>query len=198
MGITQIAKKIGSLIMGQKIIYPISYSSMYSEAEINPSKLKEVWTISDKIKANKAKYEGVATQFNNGMEWWFVAVIHAMESGCKFTTHLHNGDPLTARTVQVPKGRPLGQPPFTWEESAIDALRLMRYDKMTDWSMEECLNRLEKYNGLGYKKRGIPSPYLWSYTQFYTKGKFVADGKFDPNAVSKQAGCVAILKALGV
>jgi len=38
-----------------------------------------------------------------------------------FKLHLHNGDPLTARTVNVPKGRPkTGQPPFAWGISAKD------------------------------------------------------------------------------
>lgn len=176
----------------------MTYSEMYEQAQINPSKFGELRLIADKIKLNKDRYQGVASNFGD-MPYWFVAVIHTMEGGGKFTTHLHNGDPLTARTIQVPKGRPLmGNPPFTWEESAIDALKLMRYDKVTGWEMQDCLERLEKYNGLGYKKRGVNSPYLWSYTQFYQKGKFVADGKYDPDAVSKQPGCVAIIKSLQV
>lgn len=198
MVLANLGKLIGSLFGGQKEAKAMTYSQMYLEAEISPGKLGELRAVCDKIKSNLGRYEAVAGSFGD-MPWWFVAVIHFMEGGGKFSTHLHNGDPLTARTVQIPKGRPLnGQPPFTWEESAIDALRLMRYDKMTGWGIEDCLNRLEKYNGLGYKKRNVPSPYLWSYTQFYKAGKFVADGKYDPTVVSKQAGCVSIMKTLGV
>jgi lysozyme family protein len=51
---------------------------------------------------------------------------------------------------------------------------------------------------MGYKKKGVPSPYLWSYTDQYQAGKYVADGKYDPTAVSKQPGVVAIMKALGI
>ena len=51
--------------------------------------------------------------------WFFLGVIHAMESRFNFERHLHNGDPLSARTVRVPKGFPkAGNPPFTWEVSA--------------------------------------------------------------------------------
>jgi len=42
----------------------------------------------------------------------------------------------------------------------------------------------------------VLTPYLWGFTDKYMKGKFVADGKFDANAVSQQCGAAAILKAL--
>ena len=51
---------------------------------------------------------------------------------------------------------------------------------------------------MGYKKKGVPNPYLWSFTTEYIKGKYVADGRYDPNAVSKQPGVAAIMKDLGV
>lgn len=198
MVLANIARLVGSFLGVKNKSKTMTYSEMYLEAQISPGKLGELRVICDRIKQNKARYEAVAKDVGD-IPWWFVAVIHQMEGGGSFSTHLHNGDPLTARTIQVPKGRPLaGCPPFTWEESAVDAMKLMRYDKVTGWDIETSLNRLEKYNGLGYKKRGVPSPYLWSYTQFYKSGKFVADGKYDPSAVSKQAGCVSIMKSLGV
>ena len=65
-----------------------------------------------------------------------------------------------------------------------------------DWSVTGALDRWERYNGLGYRKFNINSPYLWSYTNQYSKGKFVADGKFDANAVSAQCGAAAMLREL--
>ncbi|HXD34926.1 MAG TPA: hypothetical protein VN643_27650 [Pyrinomonadaceae bacterium] len=52
--------------------------------------------------------------------------------------------------------------------------------------------------GFGYRTRHpkVLTPYLWGFTDKYMKGKFVADGKFDANAVSQQCGAAAILKAL--
>ena len=71
--------------------------------------------------AARARYASVSAQ--TGVPWWVIGLIHMMEAGQSFRCHLHNGDPLTARTVQVPAGRPkTGQPPFIWEESAADAL----------------------------------------------------------------------------
>ena len=184
-------------IIGRLINKPMTYAEMFTQAKIKPEKLSEVKWVAQKIRANKPRYEAVVLSIANGMPYWFVGIIHFMEGGGKFSTHLHNGDPLTARTKNVPADRPVkGQPPFSWEESAIDALTYMKYDKVTDWGIQNCLDLFERYNGMGYKKKGLPSPYLWSYTQFYTKGKYVKDGKYDPNAVSKQPGVAAIMKEL--
>lgn len=142
------------------------------------------------------KYQLVAAK--TGVPWQVVAVIHGMECGFSWSKHLHNGDPLTARTVQIPRGRPTtGTPPFSWVESAVDALI---YDGLDDveWDdLEESLESIERYNGLGYRKRGINSPYLWSGTQHYKQGKFIKDGVYSDAAVSKQLGVVPLLKELG-
>jgi hypothetical protein len=111
--------------------------------------------------------------------------------------HLHNGDPLQARTVHVPAGRPAAaSPPFTWRQSAVDALTLKKFQEVADWSMPRMLYLLEKYNGFGYRMRRVPTPYLWSFSNLYEKGKFVQDGRFDSEAVSKQCGAALMLKAV--
>jgi lysozyme family protein len=131
--------------------------------------------------------------------WYVVAVIHHMEGSSNFKTHLHNGDPLTGYTVNVPAGRPkVGHPPpFTWEESAVDSLKTKEhFDKITHWSLPVMLQRMESYNGAGYKNKKMTSPYLWAYSNHYTKGKYVKDGKFDAEAISKQLGAGVILKRM--
>jgi lysozyme family protein len=54
----------------------------------------------------------------------------------------------------------------------------------------------EEYNGYGYFKHNVNSPYLWSGTNLYSKGKFTADGKYSPTTVSGQLGAAVILQAL--
>lgn len=189
-------------------IMPTPYTDTYNKATIRPEYKGELSIVKDRVTAGKGRYAGVAATLGNGIPWWFIAITHFMEAGAKwpnhFNFHLHCGDPLTARTFHVPKGRPKADPaagagkPYTWEESALDALVFMKYDKVTDWSLENCLVLFEKFNGLGYKRKGVPSPYLWSYTTAYKSGKYVLDGKYDPNAVSKQPGCAAIMKMIGV
>jgi len=149
-----------------------------------------------KIVTNRPRYEAVQTKTN--VPWYIVAVIHSMEGSLNFKTHLHNGDPLTARTVHVPKGRPKGTPPFKWEDSAVDALEFDNMTGVQKWTLATALFKLEGFNGFGYRTKHpeVLTPYLWSFSNHYQKGKFVADGKFDPAAVSKQCGAAVILKAL--
>lgn len=155
-----------------------------------------------RILKNKDRYQEVATAVNPAMPWWFVGIIHSLEAGGSFQKHLHNGDSLRARTVNVPKGRPVGSnPPFTWFASAYDALTMRgkAYHKQSDWSIARILWRLEGYNGYGYRLyRGIHSPYLWAGTNHYTAGKYVRDGVWDSNAVSTQSGAAGLMLALGV
>jgi Uncharacterized conserved protein len=172
------------------------YEDLFSSCVINPARQKDVEKIRDKIVANKSRYEAV--EESTSVTWFVVAVIHSLEGSLNFKTHLHNGDPLTAKTVHVPKGRPAGTPPFSWEESAIDALNFDGLAGVKKWTLSTILFRLEGFNGFGYRMRHpeVLTPYLWSFTNHYQKGKFVADGKFDPNAVSKQCGAAAILKLM--
>lgn len=131
--------------------------------------------------------------------WFFIACVHYLECSFNFNKHLHNGDPLTGYTVQVPAGRPkVGHPPpFTFEESAVDAMRFMNFDKVRQWILPFILRKLEAYNGFGYfKYKKINTPYLWSFSNHYTKGKYVKDGKYDPEAVSLQMGAAVILKRM--
>jgi lysozyme family protein len=135
------------------------------------------------------RYENLAGQ--TGVPWELIGAIHYRESNCSFSAHLHNGNPLTARTRDVPKGRPLhGSPPFTWEESALDALELEGLPKVSEWSDERICFEAEKYNGFGYRRADvrIPSPYVWSGTSLYKIGKFYSDGKYDPGMVDVQMG----------
>lgn len=54
----------------------------------------------------------------------------------------------------------------------------------------------EKYNGFGYRPHSVKSPYVWSYSQFYTKGGYPSDGQWSDGYVSKQAGLGLVTKAL--
>jgi len=150
--------------------------------------------VADKIRANKARYQTVSAK--TGVPWEVIGVIHYRESSLNFNTYLGNGEPLSRVTRLVPKGR---GPFSTWEEGAIDALvQAPPYAaKNKDWSYGGTLEIIERYNGLGYANKGIPSPYVWAGTDQYSHGKYVADGKFDPGYVDTQLGCAGILKFLG-
>lgn len=177
------------------------YEELWRTMTIRPDRQDDVEAIVDRILSNRERYEAV--ECDTGVPWDVIGCIHSLESSLSFHGHLHNGDPLSARTVHVPQGRPReGRPPFEWEDSAIDALLMKSTDQVSDFSIPECLWYLERYNGFGYRGRGrntTPpkrSPYLWSFTNHHIKGKFIQDGVFSPTAISKQAGSAAILRLL--
>jgi lysozyme family protein len=132
--------------------------------------------------------------------WYVMGIIHYLDGGGQFNTHLLNGDPLSARTVNIPAGRPSsGQPPFTWEESAIDGLQLMGLDRDKDAfsSIGAILYTLEKLNGFGYRKNhNVKSPYIWACTDVYTGGRYVSDAEFDASVWVKYCGAAALLKTM--
>jgi lysozyme family protein len=173
------------------------YADLWKSMAIREEKKQAVANEAAKGTANEALYRQVSAL--TGVPWQVIGIINSLESGDKTTTHLHNGDPLTARTTHVPSGRPVaGNPPFSWVESAVDALKMKGLDAIKDWPVERIAFELERYNGMGYRMaagRGN-SPYLWSFTNHYTKGKFKDDGVFDADLVSAQCGGMALLKQL--
>jgi len=152
-----------------------------------------VQEVVDAIISNRGRYETVAQ--TSTVPWYVIAVIHNMECSLSFREHLHNGDPLKKKTVNVPAGRPPGwDGTGTWEESALDALSYDNLTSWADWSIAGICYKLEGYNGWGYRHHGIHTPYLWSFTNQYTSGKYVADGVWSESAVSDQCGCAAVLR----
>lgn len=173
------------------------YEQLFESCDILSKREAEVERSVDRLLSHRDRYQTVTER--RGVPWHFVALVHSMESGCSFRCHLHNGDPLTVRTVQVPAGRPKhGTPPFDWEVSAADAMALKRLDGDTDWSLAGTLYQLERYNGWGYRMyhSHVLSPYLWSFSTHYTSGRYVADGRWSDSAVSRQCGAAVMLRRL--
>lgn len=175
-----------------------SYRKLFETCVIRSDKANEVRWYTSKLTdpARRERYQKIEDEIC--VPWYFVGIIHGMECGFDFNKHLHNGDPLRFKTVQIPKGRPATwNPPSDWHSSAVDALRYDKFADLTDWELPRMLYRWEAYNGwrsrLLYK---INTPYLWSFSNHYSKGKFVADNVWDGNAVSKQCGAGVMLKAI--
>ncbi len=174
-----------------------SYAALLGSMTIKPNRQPAFDNAARKIISYKDRY--LEIEKATGVPWWFVGLLHYRESDCDFNTHLHNGDSLQRRTYHVPAGRPLhGNPPFTFEESAIDALQQKGYDKETDWSDERICYRLEVYNGMGYRMHhpSVSSPYLWAGSNHYITGKYTSDGNFDPNHTDVQLGTVPLMMTI--
>lgn len=172
------------------------YRRLFDEMALRPAyRASTDWYLT-MLKTSRPTYDRVAR--DTGVPWFVIGIIHGLEASFNFLAHLHNGDhPLTQRTRQVPAGRPLTwAPPSDWDWSAKDALKLIGFTGKTDWNLERILFRLEAYNGFGYRNTAVPSPYLWSFSNHYESGKFVADGRFNAKAKSQQCGAAVMLKLL--
>lgn len=172
------------------------YQNLFASCTLKPPYRAVVARLTAQLLKHQQRY-AIVEQAST-VPWAVIAVIHALESGLRFDRHLHNGDPLHCRTVNVPAGRPLSMPPFTWETSAIDALHYSGLSQWRNWSIAGTLFKLEAYNGWGYRRYHpqVLSPYLWSFSEHYQRGKYAADGRFDAHLVSQQCGAAVLLKEL--
>ncbi len=137
--------------------------------------------------------------------WWFIAVVSEREYGGppQWDRQLGQGDPLS----EVSRHDPSGRGPFlhhpedvtpgndAWTRAALDALVdcAPHAALWGDWTAGGALTLWEEYNGLGYANLGVPSAYVWSGTDQYVHGKYVADHVYRASAVDVQEGCAPIL-----
>lgn len=148
----------------------------------------------DRMFANKSRYEDVSFKFPNPIRWYHVALFHEMECSQNFNCYLGNGQPWHKKTTIVPKGRGAFK---SFTEGAVDAIRLKKLQDVYDWSIGNTLYLFEGFNGYGYTQyRNINTPYLWSGTNHYESGKYVADGRYNPNAISAQIGVAPLLSEI--
>lgn len=172
------------------------YLRLFETAAVRPDRSDAAQWHLRLLRQARSRYDDVAAK--TGIPWFFVGVIHGLEASFNFRGHIHNGDfPLSSRTKKVPQGRPVvWLPPADWVSSAVDAMRLMGFAGQDDWSLARTLYRLEAYNGFGYRGRGVATPYLWSFSGHYERGKFVADGRWSTRAQSQQCGAAIMLRLL--
>lgn len=161
----------------------------------------------------KARYVGVSERIAaipslQIVPWWFVAIVSEREYGGPphWDRQLGQGDPLN----QVSRHDPSGRGPFlahdgdatpgndAWTRGCLDALiDCGPYAaKWTDWSIGGVLTLFEEYNGLGYAARGVPSAYVWSGTDQYISGKYIADHVYRASAIDVQEGCAPLLSRM--
>ena len=160
----------------------------------------------------KARYQGVETRLTEagfqGPKWWFIAIVSEREYGGPphWDRQLGQGDLLN----QISRHDPAGRGPFldhsgdvtpgsdAWTRGCLDALiDCAPYAaKWKDWSIGGTLTIWEEYNGLGYAARGVPSAYVWSGTDQYVSGKYIADHVYRASAVDVQEGCAGILSRM--
>lgn len=170
----------------------------WDSMQVRPEKSSDVRWCVGRILKNKSRYEKLEAA--TGVRWWFIAVLHGMECGFSFEKWLANGDPLTDETKNVPRGlRVPGEvPPYSFDGAAIHIIKAKKLPEVQDWSLENVLWMAEQFNGLGYRRKGLPSQYVWSFTSVEKPGRYVADGVWDAKTWSGQCGVAAMLVTLAL
>lgn len=167
------------------------YAQQWDRMTIKPSRLSLFQHYASFAIQHKQQYESI--ELRSGVKWYHIAVIHRRESDADFDTYLGNGESLHHVTRLVPKGR---GPFSSFEEGAIDALKIDGLSSVIDWRLEKILYYCEIFNGTGYDRHGRPSPYIWGGTNIQVSGKYVADGVWDSTVWDVQPGCAPMLKTI--
>lgn len=169
--------------------------AMYQTAVIRETARTRAVRAAERLKQQAPVY--MQASLITGVPWGMHAVIQSMEASGDITRHPANGDSLESRTVRHPEGLPKrGTPPFEYLQVVEEESREIKRPRSGVWSVEWLLAAAERFNGLGYRKRGVPSPYVWAATNHERPGRYVADHVFDPEAWSKQIGVAALVISL--
>lgn len=173
--------------------------------QLKPDRVAAFEATAKRLCATSAKARYVAIASAAGVPWFVIAVIHERESGQDFDTQLGQGDPLDEVSEHDPAGRgPFlshpSDPPLqdAFYRGALDALIdcAPHAARWKDWTAGGTMTLLEEYNGLGYAAMGVPSAYVWSGTDQYVSGKYIADHVYRAGVIDVQEGCAPILAAM--
>ncbi len=180
---------------------------------------KEIEKFAQKYKKNKKVYKNIANKANVPPQ--LVAAIHYRENtkdymSEKFKTYLHNGDPLGKETVNEPKGIYFAKGKFV--DAAVHAINLKAHYRDDFFRLSSSSKDIVgmcaffiTYNGVYDKKEEVKmkyknkkksfykwhnskhSPYVFSGTNQYKKGKFTSDHNYNPTKKDKQVGALLLI-----
>lgn len=182
----------------QSFPYQTEYDVLWKTMIITPSKVKLIDQVVGKLRQPQRWAEYCKLFDATGVPPQVTAVINERECGGNLKGVLHNGE-LIVGTNRKTKLVPAGRGPFaTFFDAGVDAFKKEGLDTF-DWhagGAARVAYALEKFNGFGYRKKGVHSPYLWAGTNQYTRGKYISDGNFSPTHVDTQLGGMAVLRRM--
>lgn len=172
--------------------YARDYSTRWVSMVVRPDRMSAVDTVVRRMASREARYRTVTDPL--GVPWWWLAAIHELEHSGRFTTSMTVVDP-----IDVPPGQPIPNANIAdsqWDDTARALLRSRGLASWRDWSVPGAAYQWERFSGFGYRSHDVATPYLWSYSNQYTTGKFIRAGVFSPTTVSQQAGALVLLRRL--
>ena len=189
----------------EEISIPPELKKYYDNAKYLISKINEVNpdnTFDYDLDNFKKIYENNVEIYNKiseetGVPPELIAAFHYRESGCNFNTYLHNGQELGTPTTIVPKDRIFND----FAMAAVDALENKQKSSGINLTLDSNIITMmtfaEIYNGTGYTDyRDMASPYVYSGTNVYEKGKYTSDKKFNAEVKDKQPGVYMLVMSI--
>ena len=170
--------------------YEVKSFNFDFETNLTEEQQVEMDKFVENFNKNSEKYKEVEEV--TGVPAELIAAIHWRESSGDFNTYLHNGQKLGSTTTVAPMGIYFED----WTEAAIHAMKSHKPQIIEVGNIETWFEYAEAYNGYGYRNIGVSSPYVWSGSDKYTCGKFIADGTYDDNYKDKQIGVAVLIKEL--
>lgn len=185
---------------------PAEQAARWDNGSIDPKQTialdKLVWRYAQ----TKTFYDKVEKMVPNGVPSAIAFGLFYREQDNSMRCNPANGDPLTHKTIHVPRNRiPNIPPPYTIEQATMDAYYSKDLDHLQtrNWSDKgELLWSITQFNGVWYDNHGLASPYTWNgiigpekYT-YYKQGKFIRDGVYSRTFKDPQLGVAAILMRL--
>lgn len=174
------------------------YDTRWRAMIVLPDRMAAADAIARRMASREARYRAVTDPM--GAPWYWLAAVHELEHSGRFTTSMIVTDP-----IDVPPGEPIPDSNISdaqWDDTARDLLRsrglssLRSSTSWTDWSLAGLAYQWERFSGFGYRSHDVPTPYLWSFSNQYTTGKFIRAGVFSPTTTSQQAGALVLLRRL--
>jgi lysozyme family protein len=166
------------------------YANLLARMKI--TRLPEATAIAGRLLTNvsQGKYAEISAKL--GIPQIFIATSFERESSSNFMLSPAQGDPWNERSVHVPAGR---GPYPNWAAAAIDTYTHEGLVGLT-WDWTRLCYEGEMFNGFGYRAYGLQTPYDWSGTNNYVRGKFVSDGKFNGSVVDAQLGIIPVARVM--
>lgn len=175
----------------------LQLEAMLSHSKVNPSRAAEVNLTVQRIIANLNEYTAASQAMGGKIPPAFIGCLHYRENtSLSLKAYLGNGQ-LIIGTNKRSTIAPVARGPFpTFAAGAIDALTLEGFQHVQGWTPGVCLEEAERWNGMGYRRRGVVNPYLFAGTSLYTSGKFTSDDHYDAHAVDQELGIAPLLMVL--
>ena len=128
-----------------------------------------------------------------------IGVLWVRETDGNFDRHLINGDPLSARTVTVPVGRPAVWPLHRGETVGFSAVDALNYEQFTNIDISNLGEVLSNWTveRLWLQSAWAAEPLSLEWNRpLRARGKYVSDRVFSGQTVASTPGVAALLRRL--